>query len=448
MQLPETRYTQSDDSYIGYQIWGHGGVDLIEFAHAANFSIDETANEPRWLRYERRLATFSRLVRFDPSGIGLSAGTFDVDHGFDAWVDDAVAVLDAVGVQKTAVIAGLVGSFSAVLFANRHPERVSSLVLLNGTARLFEASDYPVGLPSSDMPSLIDIAVPDSASADSGGDDMALIAPSLSGDEAFRRWWMRATRRSVTPSVAHRINAALSRYDVRGLLEGIESPTLVTGRSESRLSGQHRYLAEHISNARLVELPGSDLLAFAGDTDLMLNEVEEFLTGQRLGAHAERRLAAVMFTDIVGSTALAAKIGDRRFKELLEHLDTRCRTEVERHGGRFIKDTGDGALLMFDQPSQAIACAVSIHQAASEIGCTVRAGIHAGEIGLRGDDVGGIAVHVAARICALSDGGETLVSGTVAELVAGSDIRFRDRGQHHLKGIDGPRPLLAVIAPD
>jgi class 3 adenylate cyclase len=446
MDAPETCYARSGELFIGYQVWGRGGPDLLELSHAANFSIDETWNEARWLRYERRLASFTRLIRFDPRGIGLSdTGSSGVEQSLRAWADDAVAVLDAVGTQQVAVIAGSLGSVVSIYLAAHYPERVSSLILINGSARLVEAPDYPIGLPAEYAAAIAENAQPGSDARDQS-DDIALIAPSLVADDTFRRWWARATRRSATPSVAQAINAGVLVADVRDLLAQVRVPTLVIHRRDSPVVAQSRYLAEHIKNARVVEVAGSDPLAFAGDAESVLSEVEEFLTGKRLGAQAERVFAAVLFTDIVGSTALAAELGDQRFKLRLEELNRIAREAIDRYGGRFVKDTGDGALATFDRPTQAVHCALAMHQGAAEAGLSIRAGIHAGEIELRGDDVGGIAVHTAARICALSDADEILVSSTFTDLVSGSGTQFRDRGTHELKGIPGPRHLLAVVA--
>jgi class 3 adenylate cyclase len=444
MDVPETSYARSGERFIGYQIWGRNGVDLLEFCHAANFSIEETANEPRWLRYERRLASFTRLIRFDPSGIGLSdARNGEDDRLFESWADDAISVLDEVGVSQAALIAGAVGGCAALVLAARHPERVSSLVLVNCGARITAAPDYDIGLPSDYWASLTKNAEP-TADDRERSDDIAFVAPSLAGDETFRGWWSRASRRSASPSLAQQINEALVHFDGRALLSEIQVPTLVVARSDTVVTNLSRYLAAHIPRAHLVEVPGRDMLAYAGDPEPILNEVEEFFTGQRLGANAERVFAAVMFSDVVGSTALAARLGDREFKVLLEDLTTTVRNEIGRRGGRFVKDTGDGALATFDRPTQAIESAHAMHDGARRIGLTLRIGIHAGEIELRGEDVGGIAVHTAARICALGAENETLVSSTVADLVSGSNVRFQDRGAHELKGIPGLRQLLAV----
>jgi class 3 adenylate cyclase len=445
MDVPETSYARSGERFIGYQVWGRSGVDLLELLHAANFSIEETANEPRWLRYERRLASFSRLLRFDPSGIGLSdAASVPADRLFETWADDAIAVLDDVGVPQASLMAGAIGACVAIGLAASHPERVSSLVLVNCSARLTAAPDYGIGLPTEFWVALTKNAEPTSDERERS-DDIAFVAPSLVADDAFRRWWSRATRRSVPPSIAQQLNEALVNFDGRELLSNIQAPTLVIARSDTVVADQARYLAAHIPNARLVEVPGTDGLIYAGDTEPILNEIEEFLTGQRLSANAERVFAAVMFTDVVGSTELASRLGDREFKILLESLNTNVHDQIRRHGGRVVKDTGDGALATFDRPTQAIECSNPMHQAARDIGLNLRIGIHAGEIELRGDDVGGIAVHTAARICALGNSDETLVSTTVADLVSGSGVRFQDRGTHELKGIPGPRQLLAVV---
>jgi class 3 adenylate cyclase len=459
-EVPETRYARSGDLYLGYQVWGDGPVDVLEMNNGANFSIDATVDEPHWLRYERRLSSFSRLLRYDARGFGLSdsdpAGTA---YSFDPWVDDALAVLDAEDIDRAAVTAGAIGGFAAMALAASHPERVSALVLINCTARIQWAEDYPIGwtaatavafnerVPGSSTGPITQMASESGATGGAFGiDDVALLAPSLAGDPDFRRWWERATKRSASPTVAQAINTTVFSADCRDVLEHIAVPTLVLVRRDFMLgTAMARYLVDHIPGARYVEVPGEDLLPFTGDTDVLLDEVEEFLTGGRASAEAERVLATVVFTDIVGSTALATELGDRRWRTVLEDLHNIVRSELERHRGRLVKDTGDGTLTTFAGPANAIRCALAVRERARHLGIELRAGLHAGEVEVRGEDIGGISVHVAARVAALARPGEVLVSSTVADLVAGSGITFDDRGSHELKGVPGERRLLAAV---
>jgi pimeloyl-ACP methyl ester carboxylesterase len=471
-EVPETRYARSGDLYLGYQVWGDGPIDVLEMNNGANFSIDATVDEPHWLRYERRLSAFCRLVRYDARGFGLSDGDpAGTEYSLDPWVDDALAVLDAEDIDRAAVTAGSFGGFAAMALAAAHPERVSALVLMNCTARIAWAEDYPIGwspevaaalrerargpvtVPSGETAAgtadatAIEATAIEAAGIEAiGYDDVALLAPSLAGDPDFRRWWGRATRRSASPTTAQAINAAVFSADCRHVLEHISVPTLVLTRRDFVLGpAMAKNLADHIPGARYVEVPGGDLLPFAGDSDLLLDEVEEFLTGGRASVAAERVLATVVFTDVVGSTAMASGLGDRRWRALLDDLDNVVRSELERHRGRLVKDTGDGTLTTFAGPADAIRFALAVRGRARPLGVELRAGLHAGEVEVRGDDIGGISVHVAARVVASAQPGEVLVSSTVADLVAGSGIAFDDRGSHELRGVIGERRLLAVV---
>jgi len=341
----------------------------------------------------------------------------------------------------------VVGAFAGIGLAAAHPERVASLVLVNPSARMQWAPDYEIGMTPEIVAAFAGLTEGHDDGADAGGlDDVAFLAPSLAHNPDFRAWWERSTRRSAGPSVARAVNQAIFATDVRHLLPAVSVPTLVVVRRDFALgTGQARYVADQIAGARYVEVPGGDLLPFAGDSDALLDEIEEFLTGGRASVEAERVLATVMFTDVAGSSALAAELGDRRWRALLDELHEIVRRELERHRGRFVKDTGDGSLSTFAGPAAAIRCAVAVREAVGPLGIQLRSGLHAGEVELRGDDIGGIAVHVAARVAASADPGEVLVSSTVADLVAGSGIGFADRGLHELKGVPGERRLLAVV---
>ena len=445
MELPQTQYAPSAGLYLAYQVWGDGPVDILEMNNGTNFSIDATADEPHWLRYERRLASFGRVVRYDPRGFGLS------DHGpedgdYAQWPADAVAVMDAAGLECAAVVCGVSGAFAGIALAAAEPERVRSLVLINATARMMQAPDYPIGISTELFDGFAEVMTSTPGTSTAGFDDVAFLAPSLAANPDFRQWWERSTRRSAGPAMARRFNRALFAADVRHLLGEVTVPTLVVARRDFALGTAHaRYVADHIPGARYVEVPGADLLPFAGDADALLDEVEEFLTGGRASVEAERVLATVMFTDIVGSTALAAELGDRRWRALLDDLQSVVRRELERHRGRFVKDTGDGTLSTFPAPAAAVRCALAVRERAGHLGVELRSGLHAGEVELRGEDIGGIAVHVAARVTAAAGPGEVLVSATVADLVAGSGLAFADRGVHELRGVPGERRLLAVV---
>jgi class 3 adenylate cyclase len=363
----------------------------------------------------------------------------------EQWVEDGIAVLEAVDSESAAVFAPFVDSPEGLVLAATHPERVTSLVVVNGGARFKWAPDYPCGVPQSDIDMSFRLgAEPDAV--EQGYDTLAAIAPSVAGDPAFRTWWDRAGNLGATPAMARAIQRDRFEIDVRNALPLIRVPTLVMQRADNPLLdvGHGRYLAGHIADTKHVELPGADLLYWVGDTGEMLDEIEEFLTGVRGGSGVERVLATVLFTDIVGSTDRAALIGDERWRDLLDRHDQGVRAQIERFRGREVKTMGDGFVATFDSPGRAIACALAIRETLKSFDIAVRAGIHSGEIEVRGDDVAGMAVHIGARVSALAGPGEVLVSSTVKDLVTGSSVDFVERGQHELKGVPGTWRLFAV----
>ncbi len=448
METPETRYARRGDLHIGYQVWGQGDLDILELGTGTFISVDEAADEPRWRRYTERLAGFARLIRFDPAGIGLSDAPTDLaELTFETWVEDALAVMDAVGSTRAALLASSGSALAALLLAAHHPDRTGSLVLVNPSARYLEADDYAIGVPRALVEEFRAGLDPDRPGEGSEVlSDLRLFAPAAADDPDFRRWWARASKRGAGPAAAAVLGALTAQADLRHLLPEVAAPTLVLHRRDARVpSVDHgRYVADRIPGARFVLLPGADVVPFVGDTDALLDEIQEFVTGDRYRPGPDRVLATVLFTDIVDSTATAARLGDRRWTEVLLDHDALVRRQLDRFGGTFVKDTGDGALATFDSPARAIRCALALGRQASHLGIALRAGLHAGEIERLGDDVGGIAVHVAARVAAAAWAGEVLVSNTVVDLVEGSGIEFADRGEHTLKGVPGPRRIWAV----
>jgi class 3 adenylate cyclase len=296
---------------------------------------------------------------------------------------------------------------------------------------------------------MADLALKLTAESDAieqGYDNLAIIAPSVASDPAFRAWWDRSGNLGATPAMARAFLEGVFRTDVRHLLPQVSVPTLIIQRADLGFVGvgHGRYLADHIPEAMYVELPGTDTFYWVGDTRAMLDEIEEFLTGVRGGSGAERVLASVLFTDIVGSTDRAAQLGDQRWRDLLDRHDKSVRAQIERFRGRVVKTVGDGVVATFDSPGRAIECALAVRETLRAFDIEVRAGIHTGEIEVRGDDVAGMSVHIASRVSALARPGEVLVSSTVKDLVAGSPVRFADRGEHELKGVPGSWKLLAV----
>jgi class 3 adenylate cyclase len=330
----------------------------------------------------------------------------------------------------------------SMLFAATYPDRVSSLVLFGTCARMVNSDDWQIGIPPEALDKWAEVVRRD------WGEPIgaSLWAPSATGDAEFEAWWGRLLRQGTSPAGAVALLDLYREIDVRGVLSSIDVPTLVLHRSDDRIVGiaQGKYLAEQIPGAQLVELPGDDHLAWIGDQDALLDEIEEFLVGSRRAREPERALATVLFTDIVGSTERAAVLGDRRWRELLERHDAIVRRQLEIHRGREIKTLGDGFLATFDGPARAIRCATAIREGLRGIGLEVRVGIHTGEVELIGDDVSGMAVNIGARIGALGGAGEVLVSSTVRELVVGSGLEFAERGSHTLKGAPGDWRLFAV----
>ena len=441
-----TRYAKSADLHVAYQVLGDGELDLLILPYGLNVSIDAHDDEPHWNRFERRLGSFTRAIRFDPRGLGLS-DPFEAGSALtiEQWAQDAIAVLDAVGSTRAALFATGGGGLVALMLCAAHPERTTAQVLTNCFARTARAADYPCGVPQHLIDSFFD-AVLDSNAAD-GAADVALLAPSLAHDADFRTWWARAGRRGASPASALTIQSTLYSSDVRGLLPSIKTPTLVLHRTDNKFIrvGHARYLADHIEGAKLVELPGADHVPFAGDTEALLAEVGEFLTGTAGGGPSgERVLATVLFSDIVGSTSQAAEMGDGRWREMLDDHDRAVARQVRRFAGTQIKTTGDGVLATFEGPTQAIRCGVAMRDAARQLGLDIRVGVHTGEIEKRGNDIGGIAVHIASRVQAEAEPGTVLVSRVVTDLVGGSGLSFRPRGDYELKGVPGSWTLFTA----
>jgi class 3 adenylate cyclase len=443
-EIPETRYAiTADGLHIAYQVEGSGSLDLIELTNGTLFSVDSTAEQPRWQAYVDRLASFSRLIRFDLRGIGLSdpSGSSDPPT-VEQWASDTLAVLEAEAVEQPAVLGVMFGGLAAILLAATHPGRIRALVLLNSFARLTRTDDYPLGVPSSIVDRFMESLVEPGASPGNG--DLALMAPSMASDASFATWWRRAGHRGASPAGARAVWRA-SQTDLRSILATLQVPTLVIHARDNQFCrvGHGRYLAAHIPGARYVEVDSADQVPWASDADFA-GEIEEFLTGARQIVPSARLLAAVLFSDIVGSTEQASALGDRVWRERLEQHDRAIDRQLPRFGGHLVKRTGDGVLATFDGPARAVQCATAIRDAVLQFGLEVRVGLHAGEIERRGDDVAGIAVHLAQRVQSMARPREILVSRTVVDLVVGSDLRFEDRGEHEIRGLPGTWRLFAV----
>lgn len=443
---PGTAYIRTAGGYVGYQVFGDGPRDLL-FVSNWGTNLDAMWEEPALAHFLHRLARIGRVICFDKRGSGISDPVpLAALPTLEEWMDDARVALDAAGSEQVAVVGDTEGGPMSMLLAATYPERMSALVLLNTFARWRRAPDYPIGMPEPTWQELL------ARYERHWGQDpamLALTAPSVADDPRWQEWFTRYQRLSMPPGAATQMYRWVTQVDVRAVLPSISAPTLVLHRRDNahyRLAFG-RYLAEHVPGARLVELPGADCYPFytpAGDA--VLDELEEFLTGTRQQLPTERELATVLFTDIVDSTDLAARLGDARWVELRAAHDELVRRHLAAFRGREVATTGDGFLATFDGPARAVNCATRVRDAVRALGLEIRAGLHTGEIERLGDDVAGLAVHLAARIAATAGSGEVLVSGTVTELVVGSGIEFEDRGSHRLKGVPGERRLYAVAA--
>jgi class 3 adenylate cyclase len=438
---PETRYAKVGGGQVAYQVFGDGPNDLVWCAGMGS-QIELDWHVPPLGHFLSRLASVGRFIHFDRRGTGGSDPVpLNALPTWEEYAEDLSAVLDIVQSRRAAVIGFFDGGPIALLFASMHPERVSHLILINTGARFIEADDYLIGISSS----LIDELIPWIA-ANWGSDDFTrALYPTLAEDAETRAAIGRMFRGSMTPmTAAGQMEYILRNLDVRRFLPLVQVPTLILHARDSSIPpvACGRYLAEHIPVASLVEYAGSDL--WLGPLVESVPDIVEFLTGERPPTDIDRVLTTVLFTDIAGSTERAASLGDQKWRSILDAHDRAVREQLRRFGGREIKTTGDGFLVSFDGPARAIRCARAITGAVGTLGVEVRAGLHTGECDVRGEDLGGLAVHIASRVGSTAKAGEVLVSGTVKDLVVGSDLEFEDRGEHELKGVPGSWRLFAV----
>jgi pimeloyl-ACP methyl ester carboxylesterase len=429
-EAPETRYAKSGDVHIAYQAVGEGEMDLL-LVDTWVHHVEAVWDFPDFARFLRRLASFGRLIHFDRRGTGLSDPVpLDQLPDLVTQVDDAVAVLDAAGSENAVVVGVNDGTIVAMLLGARHPDRCRSLVLFATGAK----HDLAAGLPMEKIDDVIEMIANDAVAGRSG---VEFLAPSRVDDERFSEHLARLQRLSVRPGAIGHYYRQTMEADVTDLLPEIHTPTLVLNRTGNRIMPIElsRELAASIEGARFVELPGTDHLVFSEDAGRVLDEIEEFLTGTRTGADADRMLATLLFTDIVNSTTVAAEMGDRRWRDVLDQHHALVRRELERFGGREVSTTGDGFFAAFDRPVSAVRCALTAAETVPSAGVRIRAGVHFGEVEVRGSDLGGLAVHIAARIAAAAGESEVLVSGIVKDLMTGSGIVLEDRGEHDLKGV-------------
>jgi len=428
-----TRYVKSGDFNIAYQVVGEGAVDVV-FIPGWVSHLEVGWEDPLIARFLRRLASFTRLILFDKRGTGLSDRVSVPDlPTLEERIDDVRAVMDAVGSERAALFGLSEGGPMSILFSATHPARTSALILCGTVAKVVRDEDYPWGLPREQLEDLVRLC-----EEEWGGPVLIdLMAPSLAHDADYRDRYARRLRMAASPGAAVGYLRMNFDVDVRGILPTVRVPTLVLHRIGDRLVQLEasRDLAARIPGARFVALPGEDHVPWVGDTSPLIGEVEEFLTGIRHGPEEDRVLATVLFTDIVSSTERAGEMGDRSWKDLLDAHDDVTRRQVERFRGRVVKFTGDGVLATFDGPARAVRCATSLRDAVADLGVEVRAGLHTGEIEVRGEDIGGIAVHIAQRMCSAAASREIVTTSTVKDLVAGSGLSFADRGLQTLRGV-------------
>jgi class 3 adenylate cyclase len=448
-EAPETQFAWLGEDRVAFQVFGDGDVDLL-YVSASGDPIDLRWNWPPYARFLRRLGTVARVVTFDPRGLGSSdRPSGDPLPSWERWVDDARAVLDTAGSER-AVLLG-VGNHGpiATLFAASHPSRTRGLVLANALAWASEPDATDTAIRSDPRvrdrmateefttqvwgtPTLVEFANPDAAS-----------------DPAFVRWCLRSYNLGYSPRDAIEIYGWETQMDVRNVLPSVRVPTLVLHRENCQAVplDNGRYLATHIPEAQLVALPGRDISVFTEPAEPPVEHIEQFLHGLHGATESDRALAAILFTDMVGSTQQLSDAGDRAWRNLLDSHDVVARTVVEQHGGRLVRTTvttGDGILATFDGPGRAIRCALALADALRPLGIQIRAGLHTGEVENREDDIAGIAVHIAARVLDAAGANELMVSAAVPMLVAGSGFTFDDRGEHELKGVPGTWKLFAV----
>ncbi len=441
---PETRYAKSGPYHIAYQVVGSGPIDLV-VAPGFISNVEGAWNNPLQAQFFRRLASFSRLIRFDKRGTGLSDPVSVKElPTLEERMDDVRAVMDAVGSRKATLLGISEGGPLCLLFAATYPERTQALILYGTYACWLQSDDNPIGMSWQEWHAML-------AELEGGWGGPAGLdwyAPSLKEDPQMQQMWGGFLRTGASPAAGLALLRMNEETDVRPALAAIHVPTLVLHRTGDRLIAvEHgRCLAARIADAKLVETPGVDHIPWIGGGEDITSEIQQFLTGVRSMPEPDRMLATVMLTDIVGSTERVAAIGDRKWKDLLERHNDAVRRELARFRGREVKTTGDGFLATFDGPGRAIQCAQAIAKAAHKLGIEVRGGLHTGECELLAQDIGGIAVHVAARVAAKAGPGEVLVSRMVKDLVAGSAIRFEPRGTHTLKGVPGRFALFAAVA--
>jgi pimeloyl-ACP methyl ester carboxylesterase/class 3 adenylate cyclase len=439
---PETRYAHSGDLNIAYQVVGAGQLDLV-LNHGWVSNIDLQWDEPNMAAFLNRLSSFARLITFDKRGTGLS-DRVSVDNlpTLEERMDDLRAVMDAAGSRKAALFGVSEGGAMGLLFAATHPDRVNAVLTFGTYAKRVWSPDYPWA----PTPEHREAEYAETLATWGTEVDLATVFPSMVGNAVFRKWMAAYFRASASPAAAVALLRMNTMVDITSVLPTVRVPALIMNRLEDGdvMADEARYIASYIPGAKLKLFAGADHIPWIGHTGEILAEIEEFLTGARRTDPDDRVLATIMSTDIVGSTELLARLGDRDWRDLLDRHNAMVRRHLERYVGREIDTAGDGFLAAFDGPARGVRCARAVVESAAELGMEIRAGLHTGECEVLGEKLTGIAVHTAARVAATAGGGEVLVSSTVRDLVAGSGIVFTDRGEHALKGLPERLRLFAV----
>lgn len=439
--VPETHYARSGDAHIAYQVFGDGPVDLVVFGALASH-VELIWEDPSAARFLNRLSRFSRVIMFDKLGVGMSDPTPGGDSTFEQRLDDCRAVLDTVRCDDAVFFGISEGGALAVLMAASDPKRVRGIVTFSAYARLVAAADYPEGVDRE----IIDALVRRLDKDWNPEFVLSVVLPSVMHSQPKKQFWLRYFRQAITPGQFRLQVEQNAVADIRAALPLIQAPALVIHGVDDRWIpiSNGRYLAAKMPNARLIELPTGDHLPYTDVGLQVADEIEEFVTGSREAAEPDRQLATIMFSDIVDSTATAAANGDKEWLDRLQRHDDVVRSELHRFRGTEISHTGDGFLAMFDGPARAIRCGQAIHTRMEQQGLTVRIGLHTGEVELRGHDVGGIAVHIAARVASAAGPGEILVSQSIPPLVVGSGLEFASTGRQTLKGVPGEWELFSA----
>jgi class 3 adenylate cyclase len=440
LDVPETQYTKSGDVYLAHQVLGDHPLDLV-YVPGTLSHVEWMWEWPPYAGLLRRLASFRRLILFDKRGMGLS------DRGsalptIERQMDDIGAVMDAVGSERADLLGGEDGATMALVFAATYPDRVRSVITYSTRARFLPDVDYPWGTPPEVVDSLKQVM------RETWGKEGLewIVTPSAASDEQHNRWFRQAQRLSASPGTVLELFDLWTQIDSRAVLPAVRVPVLLLHRLDNAVTevGHARYLVDALPDARLVELPGADEFIWVGDVQAVVDEIQDFLTGVRTRPPSDRAFATVLFTDIVGSTEQAARLGDSRWRNLLDDHDRLAARHLRDFRGRLVKSTGDGVLAVFDGPGRAVRCACTLRDEVRRLGIELRAGLHSGEVELRGHDVGGLAVHIASRVEAFAGPGEVLISRPTANLLAGEGLAFHERGDHRLKGVPGHWELLSV----